>query len=65
MRTKVPDPQFLLDESGEKAFVVLNIKDYEELLEDLHDLKILHERRNEPATSIEVFEAELKADGLL
>jgi predicted RecB family endonuclease len=36
-----------------------------QLLEDLHDLKIMKERENEPVTNFDDFVEELKADGLL
>lgn len=59
------NPQYLLDSSGEKTFVVLPVGEYEELLEDLHDLAVLAERRDEPTVSLEEFERQLKEDGLL
>jgi PHD/YefM family antitoxin component YafN of YafNO toxin-antitoxin module len=65
MKTKALSPQYLFDSSGKKSFVVLSIKEYEELLEDLRDLSIMAERRDEPKMSIEEFEKGLKTDGLL
>ena len=65
MKTKTLTPQYLFDSSGKKSFVVLSIKEYEELLEDLRDLSIMAERRDEPKMSIEEFEKGLKTDGLL
>ena len=65
MKHKTPNPQYLLDASGKKAFVVLTAEEYEELLEDLHDLAVMAERRNEPRLSMEEFERGLRADGLL
>ena len=59
------NPQYLTDSSGKKTFVVLPVGEYEELLEDLHDLAILAERRNEPTVSLAEFELQLKADGVL
>ena len=43
--------QFIVDESGRKKAVILPIEDYEELLEDLHDLAVIAERKDEPAVS--------------
>jgi len=40
-------------------------KEYEELLENLHDLAIVAERRDEPTVSFEEIKKKLKADGLL
>jgi hypothetical protein len=57
--------QFLTDERGEKTAVVLPISDYEKLLEDLDDLAVVAERRDEPVISHSQFTAELKRDGLL
>lgn len=59
------NPQFLVDESGNKSLVVLTVKEYEELLEDLHDLAVMAERRDEPRLSLEGFEKGLKADGII
>ncbi|MFO0795258.1 MAG: hypothetical protein U0586_14500, partial [Candidatus Brocadiaceae bacterium] len=36
--------QFIVDESGKKKAVILPIEDYEELLEDLHDLAVIADR---------------------
>jgi hypothetical protein len=57
--------QYISDESGEKTGVVLPIQQFRELLEDLEDLAILAERRDEPTLSHEALLAELKKDGLL
>ncbi|MEK6790386.1 MAG: hypothetical protein AABY45_01650 [Deltaproteobacteria bacterium] len=58
-------PQFLLDESGKKKSVMLPIEDYEELLEDIHDLAVVAERKDESAVRFEDIKKRLKADGLL
>jgi len=39
--------QFLTNEKGRKTAVVLPIDDYEKLLEDLDDLAVIAERREE------------------
>jgi hypothetical protein len=36
----------------------------EELLEDLHDLAVMAQRRDEPTISFEELKSKLKADGL-
>lgn len=59
------DAQFIVDESGNKTAVILPLEDYEELLEDIHDLTVIAERKNEPAISLEELKKRLKADGLL
>ena len=57
--------QYLTDEHGEKTAVVLPISDYEKLLEDLEDLAVVAERRDEAVIPHEEFTAELKRDGIL
>lgn len=56
---------YITNEAGEKTGVILSITQFEELLEDLADLAIIAERRNESATSHEDLVAELKRDDLI
>ncbi len=65
MARKTLMPQYLLDKTGKKAFVVLPVEEYESLLEDIQDLAVIAGRIEEPKVSLEDFEKELKADGLL
>lgn len=57
--------QYLTDEHGDRTAVVLAITDYERLLEDLEDLAVIAERREEPVVSHDQFLADLERDGLL
>ena len=57
--------QYLTDERGERTAVVLPISDYEKLLEDLEDLAVVAERRDEPTIPHQQFVTELKRDGIL
>ena len=57
--------QYLIDERGERTAVVLPISEHKKLLEDLDDLAVAAERREEPTISHADFIAELKADGSL
>ncbi|HEV8608012.1 MAG TPA: hypothetical protein VGQ99_21935 [Tepidisphaeraceae bacterium] len=57
--------QYLTDERGERTAVVLPISDYQELLEDLDDLAVVAERRDEPTIPHQQFVEELKRDGIL
>lgn len=59
------DTQFIVDESGIKKAVILPVEDYEELLEDIHDLTVIAERKDEPTISLEDMKKRLKADGLI
>ncbi len=57
--------QYLTDDRGERTAVLLPISAYEKLLEDLDDLAVVAERREEPTIPHEQFISELKRDGLL
>ena len=57
--------QFIVDEAGKKTAVILPVEDYEELLEDIHDLTVIAERKNEPSISFDELKKRLKADGLI
>jgi PHD/YefM family antitoxin component YafN of YafNO toxin-antitoxin module len=65
MSERTLNPQYVLDKSGKKAFVVLPVDECESLLEDLQDLAVIAERRDEAKISLEECERSLKADGLL
>jgi PHD/YefM family antitoxin component YafN of YafNO toxin-antitoxin module len=45
--------KYIIDNKGKKTAIILPMKQYEQLLEDLHDLAIVAERRNEPVISLE------------
>jgi len=45
--------------------VILPIEEYEQLLEDLHDLAVIAERRDEATVSFEEVKERLKKDGIL
>jgi len=57
--------QYVVDTQGNKMAVILSLERYERLLEDLHDLVIVAERREEEAISFEEMKQRLKEDGLL
>lgn len=57
--------QFVMNQAGDKTAVILSIRDFEELMEDIDDLASVAERREEPTISHEQLLAELKRDGLL
>lgn len=60
------DPvHYLTDEHGERTAVLVPISDYEKLLEDLADLAVVAERREESTIPHEQFVSELKRDGIL
>jgi len=56
----VSDPvKYITDDRGEHTAVVVPIADYEKLLEDLEDLAVVAERREEPTIPHEQFVSEL------
>ena len=57
--------QFIVDQNGKKTAVIIPLDDYNRLLEDLHDLSVVAERRNEPTISLEELKRRLVADGLV
>jgi len=57
--------QYVIDEKGQKTAVILPIEEYKELLEDIHDLAVIAERRDEPTITFEELKKKLRKDGLL
>ncbi len=57
--------QFIVDQTGKKTAVIIPLKDYRQLMEDLHDLSVVAERRHEPTISLDELKQRLVADGLL
>ncbi len=57
--------QYLTDANGAKVAAVIPIQEYEELMEDLNDLAVVAERRDEPRISLEEVKRRLKENGHL
>jgi hypothetical protein len=57
--------KFIVNESGKKTEVLIPYRDYERLMEDIHDLAIIAERKNEKVISHEEMMKRLKKDGLI
>jgi len=57
--------QYVVDAQGNKTGVILPLEQYQQLLEDLHDLAIIAERRDEQPISFEEMKRRLQQDGLL
>lgn len=57
--------EFVVDSRGNRKSVILSLKRYQELMEDLHDLAVVAERRDEEPLSLEEMRRRLKKDGLL
>ena len=57
--------QYVVDAKGNKTGVILSMKRYQKLMEDLHDLAVAAERRAEKPVSLEEMKRRLKNDGIL
>jgi len=57
--------QYVVDNKGKKKGVILSLEQYQRLLEDLHDLAVVAERRDEEPISLEEMKERLRQDGLL
>ena len=57
--------QYVTNGDGEKTAVLLPIREYEALLEDLSDLAAIADRRGEETVPHDQFVAELQKDGTL
>jgi hypothetical protein len=57
--------QFVVDSTGKKTAVILPVKQYEQLLEDMHDLAVVAERRQEEPVEWKKVKRRLQDDGLI
>lgn len=57
--------QYVTDNKGHKTAVILPVQKYTELLEDLHDLKVIAERKDEPSLTTAELKARLKKNGTI
>jgi hypothetical protein len=51
--------RFVVTEKGQKTDILLSLKEYRAMLDDLHDLAIIAERKNEPSEPISVVKEKL------
>lgn len=65
MKTEDLQPHYIINEAGEKTSVILSMAAFRELMEDIEDLAMVAERRDEPTIPHEQLLAELKKDGLI
>ncbi|MDD9982880.1 MAG: type II toxin-antitoxin system Phd/YefM family antitoxin [Gammaproteobacteria bacterium] len=61
----IPGAQFVVDTEGKKTAVLLSVRQYEKLLEDLHDLAVIAARRDEAPMTFEDIKQCLQEDGLV
>jgi len=57
--------QFVVDSRGKKKAVLLSIRQYRKLMEDIHDLAVVAERKSEKPISFEEMKSRLKKHGLI
>jgi len=57
--------QFVIDDKGKKTGVIVPVKQYQKLIEDLHDLAIVAERREEETVSLDELKSKLSKDGII
>lgn len=57
--------QFIINNKGRKTAVILPFHDYQQMLEDIHDLTIIAERKEEPNLSLADLKTRLKNNGLI
>lgn len=51
--------RFVVTEKGQKTDILLSLEEYESLIEDLHDLAIIAERKSEPSEPLIVVKEKL------
>ena len=57
--------QVIKDPKGKALGVFLTMTQYEQIMEDLHDISLMAERAGGPTISIKEMERRLKKDGVL
>jgi PHD/YefM family antitoxin component YafN of YafNO toxin-antitoxin module len=60
-----PQEQYVVDPKGKKTAVILSLKRYQELMEDLHNLAVVAERRKERSINLEEMKRCLRKGRLL
>jgi PHD/YefM family antitoxin component YafN of YafNO toxin-antitoxin module len=60
---QILEQQYITNQKGKRTAVILPIKIYEQLMEDLHDLAIIAERKSEQPISLAEMKKRLKEDG--
>lgn len=63
--TSAVSEQYVVDRDGKRVGVILPFEQYQQMKEDLHDLAVVAERRDEAPISLEEMKRRLAEDGLL
>jgi hypothetical protein len=61
----ISDEQYIIDANGNRKGVILSIERYDQMTQDLHDLAVVAERRNEQTITLEEMKRRLKQDGIV
>ncbi len=62
---RVLEEEYIINKNGEKTAVILPLQRFERLLEDIHDLAVIAERRDESTVNFDKLKKQLKNDGVL
>ena len=65
MKTRETAAEYIVDKKGHKKAVLLSLPHYEKLMEDLHDLAAVAERKKEKAIPLRKVLGRLKKNGRL
>jgi hypothetical protein len=52
--------KYIIDGKGQKSAVILPIEEYNELLEDIHDLSVIAERKEDDTISFDEMKKRMK-----
>lgn len=61
----IMNARYITSEDGSRTDVVIPVAEFEELMEDLQDLAVIAERKDEPSAPLEEVKNKLQKDGLL
>lgn len=59
------DERYVVNRDGKRQAIILPLEEYERLMEDLHDLAVVAERRDEETINLDEMKRRLREDGLL
>ena len=62
---KTEHERYIVDDNGSRTAVILPVERYEHLLEDLHDLAVVAERREEKTIDMEEMKRRMREDEIL
>ena len=57
--------RFAVDAKGKKIGVIVPLKEYQKLMEDLYDLAMIAEHRAEKTITLEEMKRRMKKDGII